>query len=472
MQPTPSTPTTRGTVSFDFNNMFRGAKAISQDEFAAALAAADGLHAGMEAKKQQMAWRALPYNQAAVVAELAEVGSRIRSQAENFVVLGIGGSALGSKAIFAACKHARYNELPAERRNGPRFYVEDNVDPDKLQALFDIIDIEKTVFHVISKSGETVETMSQFLIILQLLVERLGENYRSQIVITTDKATGIMKKIVDQYGFTSFVVPDGVGGRFSVLCPVGLLSAAVLGIEMDDLLAGARDMDVACSKPQLTENPAYLYALLYTMVMKKDVNISVLMPYVEALSPLAEWYGQLWAESLGKRQNNQGCLVRYGQTPVRAMGVTDQHSQVQLYNEGPFDKVISFLGVEQFQHEFAIPAAAIDIPDAAYLAGKTLNQLIAAEREATIYAVTSAGQLNNKIMVSTVNAYTLGKLFYFFEMATAAAGELLDINAFDQPGVEEGKVATFALMGRAGYEEVAARLKAAKDSDAALIMTV
>jgi len=464
--------TERGRVQFDFNHMFCGGKAITAEEFAAAKAAAAPLHAQMEAKRGAMAWRTLPYNQAEVVEKISAAGNYIRGHFENFVVLGIGGSALGSKALFSACCHAHYNELPAERRGGPRFYVEDNVDPDQMQALFDVIDVKKTAFHIISKSGETVETMSQFIIILEMLQRYLGDDYRDHLYLTTDKEKGILKKIAREYGFDSFTVPDGVGGRFSVLCPVGLLSAAVLGIDIDALLMGARDMDAACTVDSLDQNPAYLYALLYTIAMKKGVNISVLMPYAGALSPLAEWYAQLWAESLGKRQDIHGNTVRCGQTPVRAMGVTDQHSQVQLYNEGPFDKIITFLGVNEFHTTLPIPASPIDVMDAAYLSGQTLNKLINAERQATIHAVTEAGQLNNTILVDSVNAYTLGKLFCFFEMATAAAGELLEINAFDQPGVEAGKVATFALMGREGYEEEAARLLSGGDTCPALQLEV
>ena len=388
------------------------------------------------------------------------------------MVLGIGGSALGSKALFTGTKHLKYNEIPREKRGGARFYVVDNVDPDGINALFDVIDVKKTCFHVITKSGNTVETMSQFMIVLGRLKEVLGENFKDNIVLTTDKEKGILKKISNQYGFKTFTVPDGVGGRFSVLCPVGLLSAAVLNIDIDALFAGAKEMDEACTREDLWENPAYMYALLYCAAMDMGVNISVMMPYADGLLNMAEWYAQLWAESLGKRYGNDGSIVNKGQTPVRALGVTDQHSQIQLYTEGPFDKVISFIDVENFHTELKIPQAPIDMMDAAYLQGQTMGKLIASEMRATEYAVTQAGKMNMRITLPEMSAREIGALFFFLEMATAAAGEFLEIDAFDQPGVEAGKIATFALMGREGYEEKAAELNATQGKDGKFVYQV
>ena len=430
------------------------------------------VHRAMCAKKEQMAWRKLPYNQDEIIADMIKTAKTINEGYENFVVLGIGGSALGSKALFSALKHTHYNALPRQQRGGVRFYVEDNVDPDRMNALFDVIDPSKTVFHVITKSGNTVETMSQFMIVLALLKEKIGENFKQNIVITTDKQNGIMKKISNQYGFKTYTVPDGVGGRFSVLCPVGLLSAAVLNIDIKEMLAGAAAMDEACSNEDLFQNPAYMYALLHCIAMSQDVNISVMMPYADGLLNMAEWYAQIWAESLGKSTDNRGNNVYAGQTPVRALGVTDQHSQIQLYTQGPFDKIITFIEVEKFNTTLTIPNPPIDVMDASYLAGQTLNKLIASELMATEYAVCKSGKMNMKITLEKLDASEIGKLFFFFEMATAAAGEMLNINAFDQPGVEEGKIATFALMGRAGYAEKAAELSAGTKKNGKFILDV
>lgn len=448
-------------IKIDFNNMLhehvRGG--LTQEEIAQEMKRVPEVHAGLCSKRAQTTWRDLPFNQAEIVARMLRLAEHINDAYENFVVLGIGGSALGSKAIFTALKHLKYNELPRNKRGGVRFYVLDNVDPDGFQALLDVIDPAKTVFHIITKSGNTVETVTQFMVALDLLKQQLGDDYRDNIVVTTDQQKGNIKRIADEQGFETFVVPDGVGGRFSVLSPVGLLSAAVLNLDVSLLLQGAADMDAICSKPDAYENPAYLYALLFCAAMKKGVNISVMMPYADGLLNTAEWYAQLWAESLGKRKNNFGKNVFAGQTPVRALGVTDQHSQVQLYTEGPFDKIITFIEVENFRNTLTIPKAPIPVYDAEYLAGQTFNKLIASELAATEYAVTKAGKMNMRISLSEVNEYTFAGLLYLLEMATAAAGEFLNIDAFNQPGVEEGKLATFALMGRAGYEQKAAELR-------------
>ncbi len=462
-------------MRIDFNNMLQtgvGPHGISLEDFERESVRVKDVHSAMCSKQPQMAWRNLPYNQDDIIKDIEKKAKEINESFENFVVLGIGGSALGSKALFTALKHTHYNALPREKRRGVRFYVEDNVDPDRMNALFDIIDVSKTAFHVITKSGNTVETMSQFMIVLSMLKEKLGDNYKDNIVITTDKEHGIMKKICNQYGFKTYIVPDGVGGRFSVLSPVGLLSAAVLNIDIRAMLAGAAEMDKACVNGDLYKNPAYMYALLYTIAMRQGVNISVMMPYADGLLNMAEWYAQLWAESLGKSTDNQGKTVNAGQTPVRALGVTDQHSQIQLYTEGPFDKIVTFIEVENFNTKLTIPNPPIDVMDAAYLSGQTLNRLIASEMVATEYAVTKAGKMNMRITLQKTDASEIGKLFFFLEMATAAAGEFLQINAFDQPGVEEGKIATFALMGREGYEKKAAELSGGKDKSAKFILQV
>ena len=452
-------------MKIDFNNMLDtavGEHGITMAEVEEAAKKVPAVHAAMNAKKDQMAWRALPYNQDRIAKDITEKGQWINDHFENFVVLGIGGSALGSKALFTGTK----------QRGGCRFYVVDNVDPDGISALFDIIDPAETCFHVITKSGNTVETMSQFMVILGMLKNVIGDDFMTNIVLTTDKETGILKKIADAYNMNPYIVPDGVGGRFSVLCPVGLVSAAVLGLDLQMLFEGAKKADEQCTKADLYENPAYMYALLQTVAMKKGANISVMMPYADGLANMAEWYAQLWAESLGTEVDLDGKVVHAGQTPVRALGVTDQHSQIQLYTEGPFDKVITFVGVENFDTTITIPKPPIDMMDASYLEGQTLNKLIASELKATEYAVTQAGKMNMMITLDYLEPVQLAEFFFFLEMATAAAGEFLGINAFDQPGVEAGKIATFALMGREGYEDKAKELSAPKASSDQFTYTI
>ncbi len=400
-----------------------------------------------------MGWTELPYNQRAIVADILSTAKEIRKKFKYFVVLGIGGSALGPSMVFNALKHLHYNELPKSMRGGPAFYVEDNVDPTRMAALFDVIDPAKTCFNVISKSGATSETMAQFLIIAKELGKR-GVELADNMIFTTDAARGNLVKIDKKYGgkFKKYVLPDGVGGRFSELSPVGLLPAAVLGIDIKGMLAGAAYMDEICSKPDINKNPALLCAALQYISMEKGKNINVLMPYSDRLKLMADWYCQLWAESVGKAVDNAGNTVNSGTTPVKSLGVTDQHSQVQLYIEGPYDKVITFISVKNYNVGMPIPEGFEDIPDVAFLGGHSMEELIQAENKATAYALMRAGRMNYTINLPEINAFTLGELMYMFELQTAYAGAMLNINTFNQPGVENGKKATFALLGKKGYE--------------------
>ncbi len=406
-------------------------------------------------------WTELPYNQGEVVERIKECAASIREKFDNFVVLGIGGSALGPAMVHQALSDLRHNELSKEQRGGaPKFYVEDNVDPERMVSLINVLDLEKTCFNVISKSGNTSETMSQYLIVSDLLKQKFGKKYAEHIVLTTDAAKGNLHKIGVSDGLTMFVVPDGVGGRFSELCPVGLLAAAVLGFDIDRMLKGAADMDERCKNPDYAKNPALMGAGLMLAAAEKGQNIHVMMPYADSLKYLADWYAQLWAESLGKNVHRDGSPCVAGQTPVKSLGVTDQHSQVQLYTEGPDDKVITFLRVKNFRSKITIPVGCEEFSDVSFLCGHTLNELMDAEMRATQYALLKAAKPTWTITLPEVNEYTLGQVMYFFEMMTAYAGELLDIDAFNQPGVEEGKNATYALFGRKGYENKKVELDA------------
>ncbi|HHY83763.1 MAG TPA: glucose-6-phosphate isomerase [Clostridiales bacterium] len=454
-------------LRLDFNNMMSDVlgeeQGIHKSDIDAMSGQLKAAAKAMEAKRSEgkMDWRDLPYNQNEDVADILKTASDIKNKFDAFVVLGIGGSALGPIAVQQALNHMHYNELPKEKRGGyPRFYVADNIDPERMQALFDVIDVEKTMFNVITKSGSTSETMSQFLIIQKMLQDRLGERCTDHLIATTDRENGSLIKIAKSLGLKTYYIPRGVGGRFSELTPVGLLAAAVCGIDIEEMLAGAAYMDEICKEEDVYKNPAYMAAVLQYLAMKAGKNISVMMPYADSLKYMADWYAQLWAESLGKRYNLKGEEVFVGQTPVKALGVTDQHSQVQLYTEGPFDKVITFLGVDKYRTTMEISKGFEDIPAVSFLGGHTLNELIHAEQAATEYALLKAKRLNRTITLPEVNAFTIGQLLYFMEVETAFAGELLGINTFDQPGVEEGKNATYALLGRPGYEEKKAELDA------------
>lgn len=395
-----------------------------------------------------LGWMELPYNQGEIVEHIEKVAAKVRAEFDAFVVLGIGGSALGPIAVQQALNHQRYNDLPAEKRGGPKLYVEDNVDPERMASLLDVIDVRRTCFNIITKSGATAETMSQYLIISDLLKKQVGEGWQKHIIATTDHEKGNLIKLAKQEGFELFYIPSSVGGRFSELCPVGLLPAAVCGVNIRELLEGAKAMDERCKTGDVWENPALLEAVLqYIAMQDMEVNIHVVMPYADSLKYMADWFCQLWAESLGKNVTRKGMAVNVGQTPTKALGVTDQHSQLQLYTEGPYDKVITLLKVGKYRAEAVIPHGCEEFADVAFLGGKSLNQLIDAERQGTEYALYRSGRMSQTITLPEVNAHTIGQLLYFFEMATAYAGELLDIDAFNQPGVEESKIASYAVLG-------------------------
>ena len=463
----------RQRVTVDFNYMMEkslGSKGIKDSELKAHAKQAEAAFNYVKANRGKdelfMGWTELPYNQNEIVEDILRTAAQVRSKFKYFVVLGIGGSALGPIMAFNALKHLHYNELPDEKRGGPKFYVEDNVDPVRMQALLDVIEPEKTCFNVISKSGATSETMTQYLIIADILKKK-GVNLPDNMIFTTDASRGNLIKIDKSFGgaFKKYVLPDGVGGRFSEMCPVGLLPAAVLGIDIKAMLEGAAYMDELCSKADINSNPALACAVLQYITMKQDKNINVLMPYSDNLKLMADWYCQLWAESLGKAVDYDGKVVNAGTTPVKSLGVTDQHSQVQLYIEGPYDKVITFISVQQYACEMPIAHGCEDIPDVGFLGGHTMQELIQAENKATAYALMRAGRMNYTINMPVVNEYTLGQLMYLLELQTAYTGALLNIDTFNQPGVENGKKATFALLGKNGYEAQKAEMDSAPALD-------
>ncbi len=446
-------------ITVDYTNMtekYLGDKGISQKTLDAQRRLAKAAHTYVSRNRGKdelfMGWTELPYNQAEVVADILTTAKHIRRNFDTFVVLGIGGSALGPTMAFNALCHLHYNDLPKSKRKGPKFYVEDNVDPVRMKELLDVIDVTRTCFNVISKSGATSETMAQYLIISDLL-KKAGVNIRDNVIFTTDASRGNLVKISKELGgVKSYVLGDGVGGRFSELSPVGLLPAAVLGIDIKALLKGAAYMDKLCKPSDMYRNPALMCATLQYIAMQSGKNIGVLMPYSDNLRYVSDWYAQLWAESLGKNVHLDGRPCNIGQTPVKALGVTDQHSQVQLYTEGPYDKVVTFLSIENYKEKTPIPHGCENIPDVAFLGGHTMEELIQAENKATAYALTKAGRLNYTIRLPELNAFTLGELLFLFELQTAYAGAMFDIDTFNQPGVEAGKKATFALLGKPGYE--------------------
>jgi len=380
-------------------------------------------------------------DETATVEQMQKAAEHVRSKFNNIVVLGIGGSALGLRCAAQALLPPHYNLLDSKARGGrPRLFVCDNIDPDFFGALCHMLDWKETCVNVISKSGKTVETLSQLFIIKELLAKKLGEHkWQEHVFVTTDPSNGPLREMAAAEKLTSFEVPPAIGGRFSVLTPVGLFPAACVGIDIARLLRGAKGMVETCKDVSPDKNPAALNAAIHYLMDKNyRRRISVLMPYADSLSLFSDWYVQLWAESLGK--NGQG------PTPVKALGATDQHSQIQLYMEGPSDKVITIMGVEKFRNEIQIPAT--DKTEFNYFCGKNLGDVLKAEEAATAGALLATKKPVVRITLPEITPEAIGELFMMYELSTALSGKLYGIDPFDQPGVELGKKLTKELLSK------------------------
>jgi len=442
------------SVRLDVNGMMAeaiGQAGVAVDEVETLAARSTEAAHALQAKRAagELPFYDLPYQKDALAATKA-LAAEVRAECDTLVVLGIGGSTLGIKTLIGALETTR------------RIVVADNIDPWTFGALLDSLDLNRTAFNVISKSGDTAETMAQFLIVRDLLLRQLGAvEYTKHMVITTDADAGALRQIVHDEGFRALDVPAGVGGRFSVLSAVGLFPAAVGGIRVDDLLAGAAWMDSRCQDVKLWQHPAHLLAaLLHLAATHHQQNIVVLMPYVDRLHGLAAWFAQLWAESLGKAETIDGAPAHVGQTPLAAVGATDQHALLQLLVEGPVDKVVIMLRAEDHGREIPIPAAYADLDSLGYLGGSGLGQLLNREQRATELALVRQQRPVVTISLPQLNPFTLGQLFYLFEAAAVFAAALYRVNPLDQPGVQASKQLTFGQMGRSGFEDERATVEA------------
>jgi glucose-6-phosphate isomerase len=394
--------------------------------------------------------------------ELNVFAESYRNQIDDLVILGIGGSSLGGLALLKALLHPHWNLLSSEKRQGwPRFHFIDNVDADVVHGLFDLLDPKRTLVNVVSKSGTTSESMAAYLYAKAWLLETFteAEAMKQHMVFTTDKNKGVLRRIADENGVTCFEVPDDVGGRFSIFSAVGLLPAALCGLNPHAFLDGLRDAKTLLRRQPVKENPACIGAALQVAYYQQGKPLSVLMPYSTRLAAVSDWYVQLWAESLGKAKDKDGQTVHSGPTPLKAVGATDQHSQIQLYNEGPNDKIVTFIQLAKPDHDVVIPDSQPGEEELAYLAGQSFHTLLTAEFEATRASLVSNQRPNVTITLPELNPYTFAQLLYFFEVQTALAGWLLNIDPFDQPGVELAKKYTYALMGRPGFEHLVAEAK-------------
>jgi glucose-6-phosphate isomerase len=391
--------------------------------------------------------------QTAIIKSITQFADKVKGSYDTVCVVGIGGSALGVWALDCGLR-GPHPVQGAHSSARPRLVILDNVDPSFTDLALKSMNPRKTLVVVIAKSGGTAETVSTFLIVREWLEEALGSKAKKRIVAVTTDGKGDLYELASAEGYPTFPIPVNVGGRFSVLSPVGLVPAALAGLDIAKIARGAAQMTVDSWKSDLSENIALRTALYQWLIWTRRAKpIQVAFPYSNLLWGTAFWFRQLWAESLGKAQNRKGENVFAGQTPVAALGATDQHSQVQLYIEGPNDKVFTFWTVNKFASKGKIPARKTGLAAFDALAGQSLEKLIDAERRATAAAMAAYNRPNCTYSLDRVDEQHLGAFLQMLEFQTAFLGEFLDVNAFDQAGVELGKKFTFGLMGRKGYEK-------------------
>jgi glucose-6-phosphate isomerase len=436
-------------IRLSLSNLFAAAvgkaDGLTDSEWAAALKAHEPVCKTIRAEKDagRFGFAKLPYNESEV-ARARSLAERM-AQVENFIHVGIGGSVLGAQVIVRALTHPYYNDLPPAGRSGrPRIFFIDNVDPGQMAGLFDAVNLKRSMVFAVTKSGETLETVAAMHILYDALRRTHGDKARERLVVATDPVKGYLRAFARQERLTTFDIPPDVGGRFSALTPVGLVPAAVAGIDPAGLLEGARSMDRQCAATDPRLNPAaQLAAAAHGLYRRKNKRLFVFMPYSSCLESLADWFVQLWAESLGKKMSTDGRVVHEGHTPLRAVGARDQHSLIQLLNEGPNDKLVAMV-------EVARPPRDIEVPPGVakweHLGRRKVSEILAAERVGTEAALTSNGRPNLTLSLADLSAPSLGETLYLLEMAVVHFARLLKVNPFDQPGVEAGKKAALELL--------------------------
>ncbi len=369
--------------------------------------------------------------------------------ADTLIVIGIGGSSLGAAALESALSKPSGREI--------RFL--DNIDPDLLTDILTGLDLEKTAVNVVSKSGQTLETLANFLIIEEIF-RKSNVKSENRMIVTTDGSGTVLNKVAQEKGYAVLPMPVDVGGRFSVLTSAGLFPAAFSGLDTVSLIEGARSMAAICGTEKSLKNPAFISAwVCHHLDRMKNKNIQIIMPYSDALLDAGHWFCQLWSESLGKKFNLDGQEVFAGQTPVVARGASDQHSQLQLYTEGPKNKMVCFLEVEEFANDYVIPAPEDHLREFEYLGGVSLQELMRTEKRATEYALRLADCPTMTISFPVLNEYLFGQYIVMSEFQTIIAGKLYGVNPYGQPGVENGKRATASLLGKKGQEDYRSELE-------------
>ena len=406
----------------------------------------------MARRKAEIGFYEIPFTKGLGAAVLEEA-KRLNSISDDLIVLGIGGSSLGGQAFTSAL--SGQNNIPN------RVHFVDNVDPTTLSVLLDRLDPRRTTVVVISKSGATIETLSHLLIIRRWFRVSVGQGeLRKRLTFVTDPQKGLLRQLALKEGIRSFEIPENVGGRFSVLTAVGLLPAAFVGIDIEAVLEGAQEMSEAITQDTIESTGAFRFAAgaLFALREYGSKNL-VLMPYADALRVTSQWFVQLWAESLGKRVARSGEVVHAGQTPIAAIGATDQHAQVQLFMEGPRDKVVVLVSVKKFNKKLLIPNELDEHEEVSFLHGRDLGELLDAERRGTRAALLAAGVPVIDVELDSLTPKTFGGLLMLLEGACSLMGMAMGINPFDQPGVEAGKRMALGLMGRSGFEPEATRVE-------------
>lgn len=441
----------KSSLKLDLNNLFQPALSDGVSNLEDLEKDFLSLHSGISALKKtgQLAFANLPYDEE-MLADVLQTAKSFKKP-KNVVVLGIGGSALGTKSIY----HALTGPFGNYDSDQTRLFVVDNVDPAVMLKLKETVDAKETLFVVISKSGNTSETLAQYLFCQKHFDQFDSDN----VVLITDPDSGTLRDLSKTTKHKTLPVPHGVGGRFSVFSPVGLFPLAVAGVDIEELLSGARHNEKNSSSNVLAQNQAALFSLALDFWFRsRNVSQMVMMPYSDHLFYFSDWVAQLFAESLNKRHTLSGGAPAYTLTPIKALGTTDQHSQLQLYLDGVRDKVICF--VEFLHHpQTSLDAKTIGDERLDFLAGQDLGRLLNAEKAATEESLRENDRPNLTIQIPEINAFQLGQLYQLFMNAIPYLGGLLDINPYDQPAVERIKKFTFGLMGRKGFEDFSKRLE-------------
>lgn len=377
------------------------------------------------------------------IEKICVLADQVRTSCDNFVVLGIGGSALGSLAIFDALVPAGHNFLSKDKRSAPRFFVEDSIDPEAMSGMLSSIDLEDTIFCVVSKSGKTVETMTQFLFVRELCEKNFGNAWREHFVVLTDDNQNFLHNYALENKLRILNIPTKLGGRYSVLSAVGLFPAAVLGLDIRALVQGAKEMLAHSKSSDIWQNAPMLSAAINYLNYRRGKNMTVLIPYSETLNVFDDWFCQLWGESIGRDTTFTGKKLvgtaRIGQTPIQVTGPSVQHSQFQLYLEGPDDKTFTFVGIKNFKTDIKLPKLLNEIFGKTVAQNKTFGDLLNVERIASERALKLFGKPNETLVVEKVDEETLGKMFMFFICKMLFTAAMLEITPFGQPAVESIK---------------------------------